>query len=148
MSLTPGLSNQNVPAGGGVARSIASTCSRGGLRYSSAMNARSPSASTPVHSRHIAASRTPAVNGARTTGGNRYVTTSGGVAAFSSYVFLMLDDTTIVVTIGLTCSGGGCSALGQQTTNGTYSFVAAPTLTDLAGNAAATTAKTQSMRLF
>jgi hypothetical protein len=87
-------------------------------------------------------------NGARTTGGNRYVTTSGGVAAFSSYVFLMVDDTTIVVTIGLTCSGGGCSALGQQTTNGTYSFVAAPTLTDLAGNAAATTATTQSIRLF
>jgi hypothetical protein len=55
---------------------------------------------------------------------------------------------TITVTISPTCSGTGCAGLGTQTTNATYSYVAAPTLTDVAGNLAATAAKTQSIRLF
>ncbi len=88
-------------------------------------------------------------NGARTMGANNYVTLDGGVASFaSSTVAVSNANRTITVTIGATCSGTACAALGQQTTNATYSFIAATTLTDVVGNLAATAAKTQSIRLF
>ena len=88
-------------------------------------------------------------NGARTTGGANYVTLDGGVATWgSSTVALSNANKTITVTVGGTCSGTGCAALGQQTTAATFSYIAATTLTDVAGNTAATATKTQSMRMF
>lgn len=88
-------------------------------------------------------------NGARTMGANNYVTVDGAVASFAnSAVALSNANRTISVTIAATCTGSGCTALGQQTSNATYSFIAATTLTDVAGNLAATAAKTQSIRLF
>jgi hypothetical protein len=88
-------------------------------------------------------------NGARTLGSNNYITLDTGVASFAnSAVALSNSDRTVTVTVGPTCAGTGCGALGQQTTNANYSFVAAPTLTDTAGNTAATAARTQSIRMF
>ena len=88
-------------------------------------------------------------NGARTTGGANYITNDGAVASFaSSTVALSNANKTITITVGSACTGTGCSPLGQQITNATYSYVAATTLTDIAGNLAATQAKTQSIRLF
>jgi hypothetical protein len=88
-------------------------------------------------------------NGARKLGSNNYVTVDGAAAAFAnSPITLSNSNATVTVTIGGSCSGTGCSALGQQTTNANYSFLAATTLTDVAGNLAATVAKTQSIRLF
>jgi hypothetical protein len=88
-------------------------------------------------------------NGARAMGANNYVVLDGGVATFAnSPVTLGNGNRTITVTIAGPCVGTGCASLGQQTTNATYSFIAATTLTDPAGNLPATTAKTQSLRLF
>jgi hypothetical protein len=87
-------------------------------------------------------------NGAGSTGGTSYVTTNGGVAAWTSAVALSNANKTVTVTIGGSCSGTGCAALGTQLTNGTYSYVAATTLTDVAGNTPRTTALTSSLRLF
>ncbi len=88
-------------------------------------------------------------NGARTMGANNYITNDGAVASFaSSSVSLSNANKTITITVGPSCTGTGCSPLGQQTTNATYSYVASTTLTDVAGNLAATAAKTQSIRLF
>jgi hypothetical protein len=88
-------------------------------------------------------------NGARTMGANNYITNEGAVASFaSSAVSLSNANKTITITVGPACSDTGCSPLGQQTINATYSYVAATTLTDVAGNLAATAAKTQSIRLF
>ena len=88
-------------------------------------------------------------NGARTMGANNYVTLNGGVASFAnSPVVLSNGNRTITVTIAAPCSGTGCATLGQQLSVATYSYIAATTLTDVAGNLAATTAKTQSIRLF
>ncbi len=88
-------------------------------------------------------------NGARTLGSNNYITVDNTAAAYaSSTVALSNANRTITVTIAATCTGTGCAALGQQATNVTYSYVAATTLTDIAGNLAATQAKTQSIRLF
>ena len=87
--------------------------------------------------------------GARTTGGANYITVDGAVASYAnSTVTLSNANRTLTVTIAATCTGTGCAALGQQTTNATYSFIAATTLTDVAGNLAATAAKTQSIRLY
>jgi hypothetical protein len=88
-------------------------------------------------------------NGARTLGANNYITLNSSSASFAgSVVALSNANRTITVTIAATCTGTGCSALGQQTSNATYSYIAATTLTDVAGNLAATQAKTQSIRLF
>jgi hypothetical protein len=88
-------------------------------------------------------------NGARSLGSNNYITLDTGVASFAgSAVALSNSDRTVTVTVGPTCAGTGCGALGQQTTNANYSFVAAPTLTDTTGNTAATAARTQSIRMF
>ena len=88
-------------------------------------------------------------NGARSTGGANYVLTNNTSAAFAgSVVGLSNANRSITVTIAATCSGAGCAALGQQTTNATYSFVGATTLTDVAGNLVVTTARTASIRLF
>jgi hypothetical protein len=61
---------------------------------------------------------------------------------------LSANRSTVTVTVGPTCSGTGCGALGQQTTNADYSFFAASTLTDTAGNTASTAARTQRIRMF
>ena len=88
-------------------------------------------------------------NGARTMGANNYITNDGAAASFaSSAVSLSNLNKTMTVTVGPSCSGTGCSPVGQQTTAATYSYVAATTLTDPVGNLAATAAKTQSIRLF
>lgn len=88
-------------------------------------------------------------NGARTLGATGYVTTDGGVASFvASPVALLTSNTVIRVTVGATCSGTGCAGVATQSTNGTYSFVAATSITDPAGNAASTTARTRSARYF
>ncbi len=87
-------------------------------------------------------------NGARSLGSNAYVTNDGQVASFAnSIVTLSNGNSTITVTIAAICSGTGCGGLGIGAT-ANYSFVAATTLTDVAGNIAATAAKTQSIRLF
>jgi hypothetical protein len=88
-------------------------------------------------------------NGARTLGATGYVTTDNSTASFaSSAVALLTSNTVIRVTVGSTCSGTGCAGIATQTTNGTYSYLAAPTITDLAGNAASTTVLTRSARYF
>ncbi len=88
-------------------------------------------------------------NGARAMGSNNYVTADTTAASFAgSAVALGNANRTITVTIAAPCTGTGCAGLGQQTTNVTYSFLAATTLTDVAGNLASTVAKTQSIRLF
>lgn len=88
-------------------------------------------------------------NGARTMGANNYVTNDATSASFTnSTVVLSNANRTMTVTVGPACSGTACTGLGQQTANATYSYVAATTLTDVAGNLAATQAKTQSIRLF
>jgi len=88
-------------------------------------------------------------NGARTLGATGYVTTDGGVASFaSSPVTLLTGNTVIRVTVDATCAGTGCAGIATQTANGTYSFLAATSITDNAGNAASTTARSRSARYF
>ncbi len=88
-------------------------------------------------------------DGARTLGATGYVTTDGGVASFAaSTVALLTSNTVIRVTVGATCSGTGCAGIATQTSNGTYSYLAAPSITDLAGNAASTTVRSRSARYF
>ena len=87
-------------------------------------------------------------NGARTTGTTNHVTADGGVASFAnSPVALSNANRTITVTIGPACTGTGCATIATAVA-GTYSFVAATTLRDVAGNLPATAAKTQSIALF
>ena len=88
-------------------------------------------------------------NGARTLGGSTYITTDATSAVFAnSPVALSNGNRTITVIVGPVCSSTGCAGIGQRTTTASYSFVAATTLTDLAGNLAATQAKTTSIRMF
>jgi len=88
-------------------------------------------------------------DGARTLGATGYVTTDNSTASFaSSAVTLLTSNTVIRVTVGATCSGTGCAGIATQTTNGTYSFLAAPTITDLAGNSASATVRTRRARYF
>ena len=88
-------------------------------------------------------------NGARAMGSNTYVTADTTTTSFAdSPVALSNTNRTITVTIGASCTDTGCAGLGQQLANATYSFVAATTLTGVAGNTASTLAKTQSIRLF
>ena len=54
----------------------------------------------------------------------------------------------MTVTIAGSCVGTACLVLGTQTTNATFSFLSATTLTDVVGNLASTTARTASLRLF
>ncbi|MEP7202776.1 MAG: putative Ig domain-containing protein [Ilumatobacteraceae bacterium] len=89
-------------------------------------------------------SMTGVSNGAGATGGTNYVTTAS-TASFASTV--ALSSATITVTVGA-CTGTGCAALGTQSTAATYSYVAAATLTDSAGNAASQVPKTVNLRLF
>lgn len=87
-------------------------------------------------------------NGARNTNGSNYVTLSGASAGFAaSTVALSNSNKTLTVTVGGSCSGTGCAALGQATSATSLSFVPALTLTDVSGNAAGGT-KSQSLRLF
>jgi hypothetical protein len=88
-------------------------------------------------------------NGAGTTGAAGHVTVDGGTAAFAnSAVALSGLNKVITVTVGAACAGGGCPTATAGT--GTYSFLAATTLTDVASpvNVASTVAKTQSIVLF
>jgi hypothetical protein len=86
-------------------------------------------------------------NGAGTTGTTNHVTFDGGVAAFAnSAVALSNANKTITVTVGAACAGTGCPTTAGAV--GTYSFLAAPTLTDVASNVASTVAKLQSIQLF
>ncbi len=86
-------------------------------------------------------------NGARTTGGNGYVSTNNVSYSHASAVTFTNGDRTAVVTIGAACTGT-CTALGTQATNATFSFQPAPGITDVAGNLIRTTARTSSIRLF
>lgn len=83
-------------------------------------------------------------NGPGTTGGTGYVTVDGASVVFNATA--TVSGTVVTVTLG-TCASG-CSALGQQTSNATYSYVAATTLVDAAGNAPSTVARTVTTRLF
>ena len=88
-------------------------------------------------------------NGAGTTGAAGHVTVDGGVAAFAnSAVTLSGLNKIITVTVGAACAGTGCPT--ATAVAGTYSFLAATTLTDVASpvNVASTVAKTQSIVLF
>jgi large repetitive protein len=88
-------------------------------------------------------------NGARTLGGTTYITTDATSAVFAnSPVGLSNANRTVTVTVGPACSGTGCVGIGQRTTNANFSYIAAPTLTDEAGNTAATQSKVTSMRMF
>lgn len=103
----------------------------------------------PVGTGNDTLTMTGVSNGAGTLGAGGYVTTDNSTASFAlSAVALLTSNTVIRVTVGAACSGTGCAGIGTQTTNGTYSFVAATTITDLAGNAASTTARTRSARYF
>ncbi|MEO7397568.1 MAG: hypothetical protein ABIW84_03295, partial [Ilumatobacteraceae bacterium] len=76
-------------------------------------------------------------------------TIDGAIATFlNSPVAVSNFNRTITVTVGPTCTNTGCATIGQQTINATYSYIAAPTITDTSGNLAATAAKTNSMRAF
>lgn len=88
-------------------------------------------------------------NGAGSLGTNSYVTADNTVATFlNSPVALSNANKTVTVTVGPTCSGTGCASIATNGTAATYSYVAATTITDVAGNVAATAAKTNSMRAF
>lgn len=87
-------------------------------------------------------------NGARSTGGSRYVGTNNVSYGFAdSPVSFTNGDRTIVITVGSTCTGT-CAALGTQTSNGTFSFQAATGLRDPSGNLVTTTTRSTSIRLF
>ena len=88
-------------------------------------------------------------NGARTLGGTTYITTDATSAVFAnSPVSLNNGNRTVTVTVGPVCTDTGCVGIGQRTTNASFSYIAAPTLTDVAGNTAATQSKVTSMRMF
>lgn len=86
--------------------------------------------------------------GARDTGSNSYISANATSASFASGVVVSPDGTTVTVTVGPTCAGTGCGALGTATAATSVSLVGAATLLDGAGLAATTTAKTFSQRLF
>ena len=87
-------------------------------------------------------------NGARSTGANNYVSTNNSTYSFAGSPVSFADgDRTIVVTVGAACAGT-CSAIATQTTAANFSFRAATTLTDVAGNLVTTTTRTTSIRLF
>ncbi|MFN8024607.1 MAG: hypothetical protein U0Q03_23970 [Acidimicrobiales bacterium] len=87
-------------------------------------------------------------NGARTTGGNGYVSLNNVNYGFAnSPVAFANGNRTIVVTVGPTCAGT-CGALGTQGTNATFSFQAATGLRDVVGNLVTTTTRSASIRLF
>jgi len=87
-------------------------------------------------------------NGARSTGGNGYVTTNNVSFGFSgSAVSFVAGGRTIVITVGTTCTGT-CAAIGTQTTAATVSMQPATSITDTAGNLVLTTTRSASIRLF
>jgi hypothetical protein len=86
-------------------------------------------------------------NAARSTGGNGYVSTNNVSYSFAnSNVSFTNANRTVVITVGPTCSGT-CAAISTQTTNATFSFLAATTFRDLGGNTQGT-AFSFSTRLF
>lgn len=86
-------------------------------------------------------------NGARSTGGNGYVSTNNVSYSFANSTMSFTNaNRTVVITVGPTCSGT-CAAIATQTTNATFSFLAATTFRDLAGNTQGT-AFSFSTRLF
>lgn len=73
-------------------------------------------------------------SGARRLGSNGYNTVNNTSAAFSaSAVTLTNGDRTVTVTIGPTCTGTGCAGLATQSTAASFSFLAATSVTDVAG---------------
>ena len=86
-------------------------------------------------------------NGARTLGGNGYVSTNNVSYSYVSAMTFTNGNRTAVVTIGASCTGT-CAAVATQATNATFSFQPAPSITDVAGNLMRTTARTLSVRLF
>jgi hypothetical protein len=71
----------------------------------------------------------------RTLGANGYELTNNSSAVFAaSSVAVTNSSRTITVTVGATCTGVGCAGLGTQGSAANYSFLAATTLTDTAGN--------------
>ena len=85
---------------------------------------------------------------ARDTGSNLYISADGTSAAFDSTVALSGDGLTVTVTVGPTCSGTGCTAVGTATAAANLSYLGATTLTDRTGQLVTATAKTFSQRLF
>ena len=87
-------------------------------------------------------------NGNLSTGSDTYITVDGTNAAFaSSTIALTNNNTTATVTVGGTCQGTACVALGLNLTATSFGFTAAPTLTDPAANIAAGTLSA-TLRLF
>lgn len=87
-------------------------------------------------------------NGARTTGGNGYVTTNNVSFGYAgSAVSFTAGGRTMVITVGTTCTGT-CTAIGTQTTAATLSMQPATSITDTAGNLVLTTTRSASIRLF
>jgi hypothetical protein len=86
--------------------------------------------------------------GARATGINGYITSNNRSASFaSSTVALSNANKTITVTVGPTCTGSGCVAIGTVATTPTLSWLTASTITDVAGNIPSVT-KSVALRLF
>ena len=86
---------------------------------------------------------------AASTGTNLHISTNDTSATFAgSAVSLGGSGRTVTVAVGATCTGTGCSAIGQATASTTLSVVPAATVTDLIGNTAAAVARTFSIRLF
>jgi hypothetical protein len=79
-------------------------------------------------------------NGLRTTGASGYLTSSGTTrtVTFTGTLVLSNANRTVTFTVTGACAGT-CSALSTSASSGKYQYVPAPTLTDAAGNPAATT---------
>lgn len=87
-------------------------------------------------------------NGARTTGGNGYVTTNNVSFGYAgSAVSFVAGGRTMVITVGATCSGT-CVAVGTQTTAATLSMRPATSVADPSGNLVLSTTRSASIRLF
>jgi hypothetical protein len=87
--------------------------------------------------------------GSASTGTNLHLSTNNTSATFAgSAVSLSGGGRVVTVIVGASCSGTGCSTIGQATAATTLSVVPASTLTDLIGNAASAVARTFTIRLF
>ncbi|MBI4884192.1 MAG: hypothetical protein HY826_09075 [Actinobacteria bacterium] len=69
----------------------------------------------------------------RNLGANGYETLNNTSAVFGAST-VALSNSNRTVTVGPTCTGIGCAGLGTQGSAANYSFLAATTLTDIAGN--------------
>jgi hypothetical protein len=89
------------------------------------------------------------LSGSGSTGSNLHITGNNSTATFpGSAVSLSGAGRVVTVTVGATCTGAGCSGIGQATAATTLSVVPASTLTDLIGNTAGMVARTFNIRLF